>query len=86
MQLGVKYVAAGIGQVVADSSGERYAGERLLGQRGQVVEDAAGRVAVADVDQAVFRQPLTDVHAGRLGHARIDRRPVDGGGDDERIL
>ena len=78
VQLGIEYVAAGVGQIVADPAGERYAGERLLGQGGEVVENAAGGVAIANVDEAVFRQPLADIHAGRLGHARIDRAAVDG--------
>ena len=86
VQLGIEYVAAGVGQIVADPAGERYAGERLLGQGGEVVENAAGGIAIADVDEAVFRQPLADIHAGRLGHARIDRAAVDGRRNDERVL
>ncbi|MPM78603.1 hypothetical protein SDC9_125614 [bioreactor metagenome] len=68
---GVEHIAVCVGQVIADAAGQGDAGERTFGDGGQDIQGAAGRIAVADVDAAIRREPLDDVHAGGFGDGGV---------------
>ena len=82
----VKDVAARIGQVIGNAARQGNAGDRGLHHGCQMIERAAERIAVADIDAGVVAQPVGDIHRACAGDGLVELAFLLGFGNDKDVL